>query len=184
MILDATLSFVPVGGNLSLVGAPDTDIPSTNTIDLLGEGVGTPSSNIIGNRSTFGEDSGLGAVKPQVQVIIGTQPVSGAGPALLNVQFQAAADDGTNHPDTWMTLVETGNIALSELPDDTVCARFDWPPAFPPGLQPRFLRLNFTGGGAAGAYFSAGVVSSATVTMVRDDQANKYMPNNYVAAGA
>jgi hypothetical protein len=37
---DALLAFVPIGGNLSLVAGAGVDIPSSQTIDLLGVGVG------------------------------------------------------------------------------------------------------------------------------------------------
>ena len=40
MIVDNLLSFIPIGGNLSLVGGAGVAIPSTNTYDFLGLGVG------------------------------------------------------------------------------------------------------------------------------------------------
>lgn len=177
MLLDALLSFVNVGGNLSLVAGAGVDIPS-NVIDLLGTGQGTAPQSIIGNRTLFGEDSGLGAVKPQVQVNIGTGLVTANG-GLLNVKFQAALDLGTPTylPDTWRTLIETGPMAVADLAANAICARFDWPPAFPVSFQPRYLRLLFSPG--AGASFTAGTILAAPVTMVRDDQSNRYAPANY-----
>lgn len=180
MILDALLNFVPIGGNLSLVGGAGVSIPSSNVIDLLGQGQGTAPQNIIGNRTLFGEDSGLGAVKPQVAVFIGTGLVA-VGGSTLNIAMQAAPDSGTPTylPGTWQTLIETGPLTAAQLAAQAM-VRFDWPAAFPANLNPRYLRLLFQM--SAGGSFSVGVVSAAVVTMVRDDQANKFMANNYALA--
>ena len=178
MILDSLLSFVAPGTPLSLVGSAGVAIPS-NVLDLLGVGSGNASSNIIGDASVFGEDTGIGGVKPQVQVNIGTACTTSTS-ATLNVAFQAAIDDGSNAPGTWETLIETGPIAVADLTAGAVLARFDFPPAFPPGLSPRFLRLLFQV--PSGTDFTAGTVASAIVTKVRDDQANRYAARNYVVA--
>lgn len=181
MILDALLNFIPIGGNLSLVAGAGISIPSSNVIDLLGLGVGQNPANsaIIGTPANglFGEDSGLGAIKPQVQVNIGTGLVA-VGGSTLNIALQAAPDTAvTFQPGTWQTLVETGPLTAAQLAANTVCARFDWPPAFPANLQPRYMRLLFSP--SAGGSFSAGTVSSAIVTMVRDDFSGKYAARNY-----
>ena len=179
MITDALVNFI---GNtpMSIVGGAGIAIPSTNVIDLLGQGVGTAPQNIIGNRTVFGEDAGIGGKRAQVEVIMTTGAVTGNA-ATLNVQFQGAADDPNTHqPVLWRTLVETGAIAVADLPIEAILARFDFPPAFPVNFQPRYLRLLFTP--AAATNFSAGAVL-APVTMVRDDLANKYgAPRNYAVA--
>ncbi len=182
MILDSLLSFVPVGSALSLVAGAGVDIPSTNVIDLLGSGVGTEPHNIIGNAATFGADAGIGAVKPQVEVIIGTGLVTGGG-ATLNVAFQAAADQGAAgayQPGTWQTLVETGEMTAAQLVASAICARFDFPPVFPLTLRPRYLRLLFQV--PAGLTFTAGTISAALVTMVRDDLAQRQATKNFTVA--
>ena len=181
MLLDAQLAFVAIGSPLSLVAGAGVNIPSPGIIDLLGLGVGVaPSERIIGNRTVFGEDSGIGAVKPQVQVNIGTALVA-VGGSTLNIAFQGAVDQGAAgayQPGTWQTLIETGPLTAAQLIASAICARFDWPPAFPVSFQPRYLRLLFSPS-AAGS-FSAGTVSSAIVTMVRDDwQGFAQMPANY-----
>ncbi len=180
MILDALLSFVPIGAPLSLVGATGQDFAS-NVIDILGLGVGVaPSERIIGTPTIFGENSGYGAVKPQVQCNVGTALVS-ANNALLNIKFQAAVDQGAAggyQPGTWTTLVETGPIALTNLSANARAGLFDWPPAVPDGYLPRYLRLLFSSGGA-GFSFSAGTIASALVTMVRDDVGQKYAAKNF-----
>lgn len=193
MILDALLSFVPIGGNLSLVAGAGINIPSSSVIDLLGLGVGVaPSERIIGTPSSgfFGEDSGEGAVKPQVQVNLGTTaPTAGTGTPTLNVAFQGAPDTGAAgnyQPGTWQTLIETGPLTVAQLAAAAAAntgypiARFDWASAFPPGLNSRYLRLLFQI--PAGTNFGAGTIASAVVTMVRDDWAVKYTPRNFAFA--
>ena len=180
MILDALVSFVPPGSPLSCVGALGAGFPS-GVIDILGSGVGTAPQNIIGTRTLFGQDSGIGSVKPQVEAVVGTAfATSNSG--TLNVQFQAAVDTGAGggyQPGTWLTLVETGPIAVGSLTAAQIIARFDFPPAFPAGTLPRFLRLNFQT--ASGTQFTAGTIASSVVTMVRDDYSAKYAAKNYVA---
>lgn len=179
MITDALVNFIPIGVPLSIVAGAGIAVPSA-VIDLLGSGVGTAPQNIIGNRTVFGEDVGIGGLRPQMEVLI-AQAFATANAATLNVQFQAAVDLGAGggyQPGTWVTLVETGPIAVALLVAQQKLARFDFPPAFPEGLNPRYLRLNFVV--PAATNFTAGSVQ-APVTMVRDDVANKFMANNYVA---
>jgi hypothetical protein len=182
MRIDSQLSFIPVGGNLSLVGGAGIGFPSTNIIDILGTGVGTAPQNIIGNATLFGSDVGVGGKRPEVEVVVGTVFTT-SNAATLNVQFQAAQDQGVGggyQPSTWNTLVETGAIAVANLTAGQILARFPFVPAFPANLQPRFLRLNFVI--PAGTNFTTGTISNAIVTLVRDDQSNRYAQRNYTVA--
>lgn len=188
MLLDALVNFVPIGSPLSIVGGAGISFGS-NVYDILGLGVGVaPSERIIGLPSSgvFGEDTGIGAIKPQVQVNLGVIPTANAGAPTLNVAFQGAPDLGAGggyQPGAWQTLVETGPLTVAQLAAAASAtlgypiARFDFPPAFPPGLDPRYLRLLFQL--AAGTSFAAGTIASAIVTMVRDDLAIKYQPRNF-----
>ncbi len=176
---DALLAFVPIGGNLSLVGAAGIAIPSTNIIDLLGQGSGQAPANIIGNAAVFGEDPGVGAFRPELNVLIGTALATGNA-ATLNIALQAAIDTGAGGgylPGTWTTIVESGAMAVANLVAGAVPFRVPWLPTFPANLRPRFLRLLFSP--AAATNFTAGTISSAIVTLVRDDQANKFAAKNY-----
>lgn len=180
MRIDSTLAFVPFGTPLSIVGATGASFQS-QVIDLLGSGVGTAPANIIGNATVFGQDIGIGGGGPQptLLVTVGTAFVTG-GSATLNVQLQGAVDSGapTYAPGSWITLVETGTLAASVLTAGQVIARFDMPPAVPPGTLPRYLRINFVT--PSGQQFSAGTIAFAYPTYVRDDQANKFAASNYV----
>lgn len=173
MITDALVNFVPIGSAVAILGVA---VPS-NVYDVLGSGVGTAPANIIGNRTLFGSDVGIGGVRPQLQVATGLAFVTAAG-ATLNCAMQGAPDTGAAgnyQPGAWQTLEETGALTAAQLAAATLFARFDWPPAFPANLNPRFYRLLFT----PSAAFTAGTIANAIVTMVRDDQANKFAPRAY-----
>lgn len=187
MLLDALVNFVPVGGNLSLAAGVGVAVAS-NVYDILGLGVGVaPSERIIGlpNSGFFGSDVGLGGEKPQVQVnLLSTvTPTGGTGTPTLNIAFQGAPDTANHQPGAWQTLVESGPYTVAQLVAAASAtlgyplARFDFPPAFPPNLDARYLRLLFTP--LAATSFSALTVASAIVTMARDDWAVKYQPNNF-----
>lgn len=175
MLLDALTNFLPLGSNLAVTNAA----VRSNIYDILGSGVGTAPQNIIGTRTLFGQDDGIGSRKPLVQVNLTN--LNWAGGTSLNVAFQAAVDTGAAgnyQPGAWLTLVETGAIALANLTAQQVLAKFDFPPAFPPGVLPRYLSLLFTPVGV----FTAGAIGSAIVTMDRDDQTNKYAAKNFTVA--
>lgn len=190
MITDALVAFVPIGGNLSLVGGAGITIPS-NTFDLLGVGVGVAPPNIIGNATVFGEDPGVGGVRPELNITIGTA-LTGAVGQQLKVALQGAIDlgpTGNYAPGTWTDIVSQDGINLANISGGAVAgsviARFPFLPTMPAGLRPRFLRLLFspmTVAALPSGAFTAGTIASALVTMVRDDLANKFAARNYPVA--
>lgn len=189
MLIDSLLSFIPIGGNLSLVGGAGVDIRSA-VIDLLGPGAGVAPSNIIGNVTLFGapDAMGVGGLRPELNVSIGRALVS-AGGARLNVALQAAPDLGTPtyQPGTWQTLGESGPITVAQAIANTVVARLPWLPPFPANLRPRFLSLLFSPLPTIAApgtplAFSDGTISSALVVPCRDDQFNRFAAKNYSVA--
>lgn len=180
MILDALVSFVPVGSPLSIVAAAGVAVAS-GVYDEIGAGPGTPPQNIIGTRTLFGADLGVGE-KPLIDVAVGTTFVT-ANAATLNVQFQGAPDTGLAggyQPGAWTTLVETGPLPAAQLTAQAIIARLAFAMAVPPSALPRFLRLNFAV--AAATNFTAGTIAFAVVTMVRDDWTMKYAAKNFVVA--
>ena len=189
MITDALCNFVPIGGNLSLVGGAGIGIPSTGIYDFLGLGVGVaPTERIWGNPAVFGQADamGVGNQRPELNVTVGTGLVAVNG-ALLNVALQGAIDTGAAggyQPGTWRTFAESGGIAAADAPANTVVFRSPWLPPFPANLRPRYLRLLFsplpavaTPGTAAN--FSVGTIASAIVVMSRDDLFNKFAAKNF-----
>ena|SRR6185312_1863851 len=181
MITDAQLAFVPIGAPLSCVGATGASFAS-NTIDFLGQGVGTAPAGIIGNATVFGTDPGIGGIRPQLNVTVGTAFVTGDS-STLNCEVQYAPDSGVSgdyQPGTWQTVAETGPLTAAQLTAGQIIARYDFPPAFPANARPRYMRLLFTT--PSGEQFTAGTIGSALVVLVRDDQANKFAPGNFVVA--
>lgn len=183
MRLDANFQFVPLGGNLSLIAAAGVAVPSTNTLDLLGAGVGVAPPSIIGNAALFGTDMGVGRYRQYIEAIIGTALATSTS-ALLNVALQLAPDTGaagSYQPGTWQTVNESGQITAAQGAANTII-RLDFAPVFPVTLRPRFCRLLFqvqVAAGAALGLFTAGTISSAFVTPTRDDQANRQAASNY-----
>ena len=173
MRLDAQLAFIPIGGNVPILGAP----VASNIIDLLGQGVGQAPGNIIGNRTLFGEDAGIGAFRPEIAAALGAAFVGGTS---LNMALQAAPDTGIGggyQPGAWTTLGETGAVVTASLVAGAKLGRLPFLPAVPENLNPRYLRLLFTPIGT----FTAGTIAYAIPTFVRDDQANKFAAKNYTA---
>jgi hypothetical protein len=168
MEIDGLLQFVSFGAPLSLVLGAGVGAAS-NVIDLLGAGVGVAPPSIIGTRTVFGTDLGIGRQKTQLLCTTGTAFTT-ANSATLNVQFQAAIDSGVGggyQPGTWITQVETGTMTAAQLTAGQTIARFDYPPAFPFITLPRFLRLFFSI--PSGTNFTAGTIAFAMPTSVRDD---------------
>lgn len=190
MISDALVAFVPIGGNLSLVAAANATIPST-VLDLLGQGVGQAPGNIIGNAALFGTDEGVGGKRPELNVVIGTGLTGSVGQQ-LKVALQAAVDTGAAGgylPGTWTDIVSQDGIGLANIYGGAVAGavifRSPFLPTMPASLRPRYLRLLFspmTATALPNGSFTAGTIASATVTMVRDDQANKWAAKNFTVA--
>lgn len=196
MITDSLVAFVPVGASLSLVGAAAQTFAS-GVVDLLGAGVGVAPPSIIGTgRTVFGTDLGVGGKRPELNVTLSTG-LAGTVGNTLKVALQAAVDQGSAgnyQPGTWIDIDSEDGIALANVATygagaGSVIFRSPWIPTFPPGLMPRYLRLLFSPQSVAagvtttpGGSFTAGVVGSALVTMVRDDWAAKYANRNYTVA--
>jgi hypothetical protein len=188
MIFDALVSFVPNGFPLSLVAGAGIAIPSTNIIDLIGSGVGTAPPNIIGTRSVFGTDMGVGGLRPELNVTIGTA-LAGAAGLTLKAALQAAQDPGAagNYtPTSWIDIDSQDGISIANGIAGAVIFRSPWIPTMPPGFMPRFLRMLFSpvsaGGAVPSGAFTAGTIASALVTMIRDDQSNRFSAKNYTVA--
>lgn len=179
MLRDALLTFI--GSPLSLVGGLGIGFP-TDPYDVLGTGPGTAPQNIIGNAALFGSDLGVGGMQPEMVVTIGTA-LATSDAATLNGQFQAAPDTGAGggyQPGTWQTIVEQGPITAAQGTAGAYIMRFKWPPVFPVSLRPRFYRFNFAV--LTGTQFTAGTISQAFITTVRDDYSIAQAAKNFTVA--
>ena len=193
MMLDAGLpAFIPPNGPaLSVIGAAGASIIFPGVVDILGQGVGVAPQNIIGNPigGFFGQDSGLGIWKLDIQINIGatfTTSTSATGEFCL----QGAPDTGSAGgylPGTWEDFATTGAKAASELIAATVLGagvfRMAMPPAPPATLTPRYLRMIMRVAPSASGIFTAGTVAAAFMVQGRDDlQSAMRSANNYVVA--
>jgi hypothetical protein len=187
VITDALLAFVPTNAPLSLVGGAGVVIVS-NVFDILGNGVGQAPTNAFPvTQTVFGADMGVGGIRPELNVLIGTACAGAAG-QLLKAALQGAADPGAagNYtPASWTDIVSVDNMTMANLAANTVLLRTPFLPTLPANLLPRFYRLAFspmTATALPSGNLTAGTISSALVTMVRDDQANRYIGRNYKVA--
>ena len=164
-----------------MVGAAGAEIAIGQVIDLMGSGVGTAPANTIGNTTVWGHDPGIGRVKPEIQINVGTAFTT-ASAATGRFCLQYAADQGAAgayQPSTWYVSSATEAHAASALPANTVI-KMDVTPAPPEVTAPRFVRLTMQV--PAATSMTAGTVTFAGMTMARDDNTTKYAPGNYVVA--
>lgn len=155
--------------------------------DVTGAGSGTVPSMITGvNGSTgaavpigFDIGAGDGMAIPEVTYEIPTAFVS-AGGATLQIQLQAAPDNGSGSAGTYQTLVQTSTYTAGQLAANTI-GQFQVPPVQPNWIGealPRFYRLNFVVGTST---FSAGTITA--YLNLNPSQATKIQnyPGNYQA---
>lgn len=182
MQLDALVSFLQFGAPpVSAVAAAGATIPIGNVIDLLGNGVGQAPTAIIGNTTLWGADPGIGRVKPEIFANVGTAfATSDSCTAQFSLQY--AADTGAAGgylPGTWYDSSQTQAHAASVMTAGQVI-RMDITPAPPEVPTPRFVQLVMKT--PSGEVFTAGTITSAGVTMARDDNTSKNQAANYVVA--
>jgi hypothetical protein len=179
MITDSQFNFIPPGQPLSLVGAAGVSFRSA-IVDLLGAGVGQAPPGIIGLAIPFGvPDPGIGGIRPEIDMPISTTFTT-ANSATVNAQLQYAPDLGAGggyQPGTWVTAAETGTIAAANLLAGNLLARFPFLPNPPGTTRVRFVSINFVIPSATN--FTAGAIGFSTITLVRDDQANKFAGKNF-----
>jgi hypothetical protein len=175
-----SLSFVPIGGNLSLVAGAGVAIPSPNVIDLLGAGVGTAPPSIIGNAHCSAPTRASAAVpsgdqrdhrhraRHRAAATLNTRcrpRPTRAPPATISRHLEDARRDRTAH-----RRAARRQHGVS---------RFPFLPVFPATVAPALPAPAVLAGNNAAGSFTAGTVRLALVTMVRDDQANKQAAKNF-----
>jgi hypothetical protein len=178
MLIDALVSF----GNapFSIVGGAGVGIPSS-VIDLLGLGVNVPANSIIGS-AVFGSDPGIGWPRVQAEVLVTTAFTTGSA-ATMNFKYQGAIDAGAGVPGTWTTIVESGEIAVTDLdstgaldPIGAIAWQFDFEPTHPINFKPRFLRV--LAQPLAGTSFTAGAIRIPVTTGLDQNKA-RFQARNY-----
>lgn len=143
--------FLDAGLILSSAQSITTAAASTNLYDVSGAGSGNPTNLIIGNATVFGADigNGDGATSP---IAYWTVTTTGTGTGTVAFGIEAAIDNGSNAPGTWVRLATTqAFVGTALLAGDIVTITI--PPFAPvgPGMgRPRFYRFYYdqTGNGA------------------------------------
>jgi len=178
MFLDALIT-------LSTAQAVTVTAPSSSIYDVTGAGSGNAPSMISGVTSSgnaligFDIGAGDGIATPQVYFDVTTSFVSGGG-ATLRLQVQAAPDNGSNAPGTYVTIDETGALSVAQL-TSTASFILKIPPVPKSTFgeaQPRFYRVNYVVGTST---FSAGNISANIVLNPTTATKIQNYPSNYVA---
>lgn len=152
--------------------------PSDEIYDVTGAGAGNAPALIWGTSDVFGADIGVGdgAAIPTLFMLVTEAFVSGGG-ATLQVQIQAAIDDGTNDPDTYTTIVETGTFTAAQLVAGATL-RLPIPPITIGEELPRFYRVNYVVGTST---FSAGEVTSVILLNPPAGFGGTLYPSNFTS---
>lgn len=155
---------------------------STSLYDVTGAGSGNPSGMIggltgSGSNALIGMDIGAGdgISVPEVEWNIGTTFVGGTS---LIIALQAAPDNGSNAPGTYVTLDQTQTFLTAALVAG-LNGQFKVPPV-PSNFgeaMPRFYRLLYTSVGT----FSAGTISANIVLNASTQTLIQKYPSNFVA---
>ncbi len=164
---------------LSSAQAVTVTAASTGVYDVAGLGVGVAVTNRIGVSGTvFGSDIGGGgplASAPQLGVWVTTAFTAG-GSATLQVQLQAAIDNGSGSPGTWDTIVESDAVPVADLVAGTPGApmvSYTVPRRYLGQSFPRFYRVNYV---VSTGPMTAGAISAALLTGIDDVP---FYPPNY-----
>lgn len=151
------------GANLSTAQSVTATAASTNVFDVTGAGAGNSPAMIGANgiNTKLGYDigGGDGAAQPQILLSFGTcTTVTGT----LTVAVQAAPDNGSYSPGTYVTLYSsaafTGTAQL--FAGESIVLPIPPIPAglIVNGIPPRFYRLNYTVTGSISVLVTANVL--------------------------
>lgn len=145
------MAFVDTSLQLSNAQAITTTAASTTLYDVTGAGSGVAPSMIFGLSGTKpGADIGTGdgMAIPYAYFSIG---VTGTGAGTVTFSVQAAPDNGSNSPGTYLTLASSAAYVGTTLLAGNVIS-FPIPPyaqVAPAMGLPRFYRFNYTVSGSA-----------------------------------
>lgn len=154
------------GAQFSTLQAITTTANSTNVFDVTGAGAGNAPAMIGagGVNTAMGVDigAGQGPAEALVQVNITT---TGTGAGTITIGLQAAPDNGSFSPGTYVTLYTSGAFVGTTLNAGDVLT-FPVPPIPQDMALPRFYRLVYTVSGSATVTLTANLLINAP--LVRD----------------
>jgi hypothetical protein len=143
--------------------AVTTTANSTNVFDVTGAGSGTSPAMIGANgvNTALGFDIGTGdgVANPHVVVVFNS---AAASSNTITVSLEAAPDNGSYSPGTYVQLYASRAFVESTIADDFALV-FPVPPILSTSaVPPRFYRLVYTCSGAVTASITAFMVINAT----------------------
>lgn len=163
---------------LSSAQAITSTAVSTNIYDVTGAGSGNAPALIWGTSTVFGADIGVGdgVAVPYLYMSIPTTFTTSSS-ATLQVQVQAAIDNGSNSPGSYTTIVETDAFAVTPLVAGKVLL-LPIPPITLGESLPRFYRINYVVGTGT---FTAGAVTSVILLNPPSKLENTLYPSNFTS---
>lgn len=162
---------------LSNAQAITVSAASTNLYDVTGAGAGNVPNMVFGTTGLAGADMGLGdsAMRPTAYFTVGTT-FTAAGAATLQIQIQAAPDNGAGSPGTYTTIVETSAFAKALLVAGANL-QIPLPPITLGEALPRFYRFNYL---VATGPMTAGSLTGA-ILLNAPSQINVQYPANFTS---
>lgn len=173
------MAFVDTSLQLSTAQAITSTAASTVIYDVTGAGSGVAPNLVFGTTSVFGADMGTGDGEAGVYIYlqVSTAFVSGGG-ATLQVQVQAAIDNGSNAPSSYTTIDQTGTFTAAQLVAGATL-RLRLQPVTIGEAVPRFYRLNYV---VATSTFSAGAVNAYVMLNAPSGTLVSQYPSNFASA--
>jgi len=170
--------------NLSTAQAV-TVTAASSVYDVTGAGSGNAPNMIGGLSSTgatlvIGDDIGAGDgfAIPEIFWNVPTAFTGTVNGSTLTIQLQAAPDNGSYSPGTYVTLLQTEPFSTTILTAGA-SGQFQIPPV-PPGFglaAPRFYRLNYSVSGS----FTTGLITANIVINPSQPTKLQNYPSNYTA---
>lgn len=166
---------------LSNAQAITSTAPSTTIYDVSGAGAGNATNLIIGNASVLGVDMGAGdgIAKPVAYFTVGTTFTT-SNAATLQIQIQAAIDNGSNSPASYTTIVETDALAATVLVAGNNI-QIDLPPVTFAEAYPRFYRFNYVVGTGI---FTAGAMTGGILLNPPEGKGGTLYASNFKSTTA
>ena len=151
---------------------------STTIYDVTGAGSGTAPKLLFGG-TVFGEDigAGEGLARPVAYFIVGTTFTAG-GAATLQISVQAAPDNGSNVPGTYVALDQTFPIPVANLVSGAA-VQLVIPPVPPTLALPRFYKFTYT---VATGPMTAGTITGGIMLAPTNNQISRLYGSNFIAA--
>lgn len=155
-----------------------TTAASTNIYDITGAGSGNAPNQVFGKATSFGADIATGRII-YAWFIVTTAFVLASSTPHLTFQVQAAPDNGSNSPGTYVTVASSAAFAAASLTLGATLVLPVAPQLIRSGeVLPRFYRFNYL---IDTSTFSAGAVSAYIGMEPPTGFTSTLYPNNFAS---